>query len=246
MRVTAEDQIRTGVNACPGQINLVGVGLIVELLSPVKAADDVIGVRPHHLDGGTGFVPAWLETVIGTINAKFQAVRCCDDLALILLAVGDAVFLKRCVGCQQPGLTKVQRVVVRRGDKIHAALGQNLRICRWCTEVEGLIGIHLLVSQGALKVRNGIFIIQKVFCRILERIAVVPVHSAVIRELRLVAEILMRCQRLIADDRDGEQLRRWLRCRGRCRFWRRSRRFRCFRRNCRWNIRRNRRRALDS
>ena len=109
MRVAAENQIGAGVDARPSDVNLGGIGLIVELLAPVERTDDVIrAVGLHLLNGRPGFVLVRNIVIVSAVDADAKPMLRRDDFVVVFLAVIQSVFFQRRIGREQAGLTEVE------------------------------------------------------------------------------------------------------------------------------------------
>ena len=142
MGMRAVDKIRARVNAGLGQIYHLLRGLIIKLLAPVEGHDDIFrAVRLHLTNRVQTFLGRRDKEPVGDIkaavNADFNAVFGAYDLCLTDLAVGQTCVIKSCVCILRALVAEIIEVVVCGGDKINAALKQNIHICRRCAEIEG-------------------------------------------------------------------------------------------------------------
>ena len=69
-----------------------------------------------------------------------------NDLCLTDLAVGQTCVIKSCVCILRALVAEILEVVVCGGDKIDAALKQNIHICRRCAEIEGGVAYRREIS----------------------------------------------------------------------------------------------------
>ena len=205
--MAAVDQVCSRVRTGMGQIDLFLLGTVDQLVpAPVEHADNVIRPLVFQLGHGLdGLVRVRLKIVVGSVDAKFDAVFALHDLGLIFNAVGQAHGLKRGAGVVHTGLIEVVAVVVGGGHKVHAALGQDVGIIAAGDKIEhghGVIVGQVPVGEGALQVGDGEFIAFKILHGVGERIGKIPVHL-----VDKVGGVGAGAQSAVANGGKGEILR---------------------------------------
>ena len=117
-------QVRPRVYAGPGQVYLILVGPVLQLLAPMESADYVFrAVVFQLLDGGDALVGIGHIAVVVAVYADNKAAFRGEETGLSLAAVGHPDGVQRGKSIVQALLAKVHGVIIGGGDIVYAAPG---------------------------------------------------------------------------------------------------------------------------
>ena len=156
MGVRAVNQIGAGVDAGVREVDLIGVGLVIELLPPVEGTDHIFRTLfPQTADRSGGLVFAGVIVVIGGIDADAQTAGRGVEIRVVLSPVGDAIGLQRGQRVVQTVLPEVDTTLSAKDRRIG---GLGIHIVR---QFMDSINYERNSNLNILTIRKNLTIINK-------------------------------------------------------------------------------------